>query len=138
LDGLGSIISTTTVVNIVNADGTIYTSPTTIPPDQAPNNGQSNQTTYLVVIILSVLIGAGLIAVGLYFLIKRIRLRSVQVHAGNPDLNHKEMELSNMQKSKDFMPNASNERLEIFYESPPKGSTSRRSTTNRSIPLSLN
>ena len=94
LDGLGAVISASTIVNIVNADGTAYVPPTVIMPDQITS------TTILLAIIFSSVVGAIGLAIGLFFLIRKLKMKSRnQVH----DLSEKEMDVSNVQKDKDLI-----------------------------------
>ena len=83
LGDIGSVISASTVVNIVNADGTPYTPPEIILPDQIKS------TTILLAIIFSAIVGAILIAVGLFFLIRKIRMKKATAKVY--DISDKEM-----------------------------------------------
>ena len=110
LGDIGSVISTSTVVNIVNADGTAYSPPVIVMPDEVAS------TAILLAIIFSALIGAVLIAVGIFFLIRKIKMMKAQVKVS--ELNEKDLDESSVQKDKDLifaeiMPNMSQDRIEI-------------------------
>ena len=123
LGDIGSVISASTVVNIVNADGTPYTPPEIILPDQIKS------TTILLAIIFSAIVGAILIAVGLFFLIRKIRMKKATAKVY--DISDKEMEMSSVIKEKDLvfaeiMPNSSMDRIDITDNSPPKSNSPRK------------
>lgn len=79
LGSLGPIISSSGVVSMVNSDGT-QTATSTPTNDLSPATGLS-QTVIIVVAVVCSLVGAAIISVGLYFLIKKLRMPKVSLNS---------------------------------------------------------
>lgn len=127
LDGLGAVISASTVVNIVNADGTPYVPPEVVMPDQIKS------TAILLAIIFSSLIGAALLAIGLFFLIRKLK-NGVRVDIKVED--ERDQEKSGEIKDKELifaevMPNTSMDRIELQDDSPTRNSSPRKRRVKR-------
>jgi hypothetical protein len=73
LDGLGAILSASTVVNIINDDGTAYVPPTVVTPNATMS------TAVMIAIICSCVLGAVLIGVGTFLIIRWYRMKKSKI-----------------------------------------------------------
>ena len=71
LGSLGPVISSSGVVNILNTDGSQVSPPTTPTPPVVDDSAQTTRT--IIIATVCSVVGAAGIAVGLYFLIKKLR-----------------------------------------------------------------
>lgn len=67
LGGLGALISSSTVVNIINTDGTLYVPPTVNSPDNTAS------TAMIIGVAFAGLVAVILIGVGVFFIVRRMR-----------------------------------------------------------------
>lgn len=111
------------MVNIVNADGTPYTPPEVVLPDQVKS------TVVLIAIIFSSIIGAVLLGLGIFFLVRKFKKVNNMVH--DIEMVEKEKDPSPAHEDKDhifaeYIPDVTMDRIELKDDSPPRKSSPRR------------
>lgn len=114
LGPLGSLVSATATVSIINVDGSQYTDP--VP--QTNTDTTSNRTTIIIAVVVSVL-SAALIGVTTWLVIKKIRSRGAIQPEATGDRSHnefevqKDVEVVDMEmQERDLSENKSNIRLD--------------------------